>query len=103
MSGHLVSTATTETRCPRCHTATLTALDEGLTARVDLAPLPTREAEIAALLQGHWTYIHTANRHLVYRDAGRITANSLRGTIHAEHKCGNRPTQLTIDDLIGQA
>jgi hypothetical protein len=100
MSQHFISTVTTESRCPRCHTPLLTALDEGVTARVNAAPLPDRAAEIAALLDGRWTYILTANKHLVLRDANRIASGTLRGTIHAEHKCTG-PTQLTFDDLIG--
>lgn len=100
MSQHFVSTLTKETRCPRCHTALLTALDDGVPARVDAAPLPDRTAEIAALLDNRMTYIHTTNRHLIYRDATRITGNTIPGTIHAEHKCTG-PAQLTLDDLIG--
>ncbi|WP_194821278.1 hypothetical protein [Micromonospora sp. S-DT3-3-22] len=98
---HLASTTATETRCHRCHTALLTALDDGLTARVNAAPLLDRQAEIAALLNGLATYVLTSNRHLIHRDAERITANTLRGTIHAEHQCTG-PTQLTLDDLIGE-
>ncbi|MEU8329831.1 hypothetical protein [Micromonospora sp. NPDC048839] len=94
------STATTPTRCERCHAPLLTALDEGLAARVDATPLPDRQAEIAALLNGQWTYTHTNNRHLVVRTPERITAGLLRGTTHAEHKC-NGPTQLTLDDMMG--
>ncbi|MEV4384379.1 hypothetical protein AB0J68_01420 [Micromonospora sp. NPDC049580] len=95
------STVATPQPCDRCHAALLVALDEGLTARVDATPLPNRQAEIAALIQGLWTYTHTNNRHLVYRSAERITGNTLRGTIHAQHQC-NGPTQLTLDDLMGQ-
>lgn len=100
MTQHFASTRATDARCPRCHAALLTALDEGLTARVDATPLPDRDAEIAALLDGRWTYTLTANRHLIMRAAHRIAANTIRGTVHAEHKCTG-PTQLTFDDLIG--
>ena len=89
---YFVSTAALESRCPRCRTPILTALDEGLTARVDLTPLPDRRAEIDALLTGRWTYVRTRDRHLIYRDSHRIIAGTPRGPIHGEHKCGNRPT-----------
>ncbi|MCX4474835.1 hypothetical protein OOK41_31745 [Micromonospora sp. NBC_01655] len=101
MRQHFISTTATEARCPRCHAALLTALDEGLPVRVDATPLPDRAAEINALLDGRWTYTHTANKHLVIRDEHRIAANTMRGTVHAEHKCTG-PTQLTIEDLIGE-
>ncbi|MFI6160370.1 hypothetical protein ACIA59_10520 [Micromonospora haikouensis] len=97
---HLISTVATETRCHRCHAPILTALDDGVPARVDATPLPDRTAEINALLDGRWTYTHTANRHLVIRDEHRIASTTITGTIHAEHKCTG-PTQLTLDDLIG--
>lgn len=97
---HLVSTTATEQPCPRCRRATLTALDEGLPARVDATPLHDRTAEIAALLQGRWTFTYTANRQLIHRDATRITDNHLRGTVHAAHKCVGYE-QTTIDDMIG--
>ncbi|MEU5965939.1 hypothetical protein ABZ777_32440 [Micromonospora parva] len=93
------STIAAPERCDRCHAALLVALDEGLTARVNATPLPDHQAEIAALMQGLWTYTHTNNRHLIYRSAERITAGMLRGTIHAQHQC-NGPTQLTFDDLM---
>lgn len=99
---HLVSTPATDTTCPRCRTPLLVALDEGLTARVDATPLPNRQAEITALLDSRWTYTHTRSNHLIHRDAPRIAAGTLHGPIHAEHRCGNRPQQLTIEDLIGQ-
>ncbi|NIL59927.1 hypothetical protein [Salinispora arenicola] len=100
MIQHLTSTSATETRCPRCRTALLTALDDGIPARVNATPLPDRQAEITALINGQWTYTLTRNQHLVIRDAERITADTLQGTIHAEHTCTG-PTQLTLDDLIG--
>ncbi|MBM0274121.1 hypothetical protein [Micromonospora tarensis] len=102
MSDTFKSTLTAPTRCPRCHAPTLTALDEGIPARVNATPLPNRQAEIDALIQGLMTYTHTNNRHLVYRTPERITANTLRGTIHAEHHC-NGPTQLTFDDLVKES
>lgn len=100
MSQHFISTTAAETTCPRCRKPLLTALDEGIPTRVDATPLPDRQAEIAALLDGRWTYVLTINRHLTIRDASRITGGSLRGTIHAEHKCTGAE-QLTIEDLIG--
>lgn len=101
MSQHFISTTTAETRCPRCHKPLLSALDGGIPARVDATPLADRAAEIAALLDGRWTYTHTTNRHLIIRDADLIAAGTLRGTIHAEHKCAGA-IQLTLEDLIGQ-
>lgn len=97
---HLISTTATETTCPRCHTPLLVALDDGLPARVDAQPLPDRAAEIAALLDNRWTYTRTHYGQLIHRDATRIAARTLQGTIHAEHKCEG-PEQLMIDDLIG--
>lgn len=98
---HFQSTRATEARCPRCRLPILTAHDEGIRVRVDLDPLPTPAAEIAALLEGRHTYTRLGNGHLVYRDAPRITGGTLRGPIHADHKCVG-PTQLLIDDLIGE-
>jgi hypothetical protein len=95
---HLASTVATETRCPRCHAPLLAALDEGLHAQVDIKPLADPQAEIAALMQGRWTYTHTHWGHLVHRDATRIAGNTLRGPIHAEHRC-QRNEQLTLDTI----
>lgn len=100
MTAYLVSTTATDTRCPRCRAAVITAIDEGIPARVDATPLPDRTAEIAALLDGKHTYVLTDRRHLFHRDASRIAGGSIHGTIHAEHTCAG-PTQLTIEDLIG--
>lgn len=99
---HLISKPTTETTCPRCRTATLSGIDEGIPARVDRAPLATQAAEIAALVDNRRTFTHTANRFLIYRDASRIAGGQLngRGTVHAEHKCTGQ-VQLTIDEMIG--
>ncbi len=97
---HLTSTVARGKPCPRCHKPTLVALDEGIPARVDAIPLADLQAEIAALLQGRWTYIHTTYGHLVHRDPNRIAANTIRGPIHAEHRC-RRNEQLTLDKMIG--
>ncbi|MFY1658553.1 hypothetical protein [Micromonospora sp. WMMD1274] len=102
MTRHLISTVATDHRCDRCHTPIITALDDGIPARVDATPLPDRQTEIDALLNGKFTYTLTLNRHLIHRDADRITANTLTGTIHAEHKC-TAPAQLTFDDLMNGA
>ncbi|MEU4367533.1 hypothetical protein [Micromonospora chersina] len=102
MTRHLISTVATDHRCDRCHAPIIAALDDGIPARVDATPLRDRQAEIAALLDGKWTYVLTLNRHLIHRDASRITANTLTGTIHAEHKCTG-PAQLTFDDLMNGA
>ena len=90
---HLISTVANETACPRCHGAILTALDEGLPARVDTTPLPNHQAEIAALLTGRRTYTQLPTGELAHRDPDRITDPNLRGTIHAEHKCPPQPSQ----------
>ncbi len=97
---HLISSIAMAEPCPRCHKPTLAALDEGLAARVDAAPLIDQQAEIAALLENRWTYTHTNWGHLVHRDPTRIAAGTIRGTIHAEHRC-NRNVQLTLDKMIG--
>jgi len=95
---YFASTRATDTTCPRCRAAVLVALDEGLRVRADSTPLPDRQSEIAALLDGRQTYTLTAHRHLIHRTAERIATDRLRGTIHAEHKCVT-PTQLTIDQI----
>lgn len=100
MTQYLHSTVAKDTRCDRCQAPLLAALDEGIPARVNAKPLLDRQAEITALLNGQWTYVLTSNRHLILRDASRIAANTLRGTIHAEHKCTGAE-QLTIEGLIG--
>jgi hypothetical protein len=97
---HFTSTRATPNHCPRCQAPTLTALDEGIPATVNPTPLPDRQAEITALLQGLHTYTLTSNAQLIHRDTTRITANTLHGTIHAQHKCAG-PAQLLIDDLLG--
>ena len=97
---YFASTQTTETTCPQCNQAILTALDEGLAAKANAAPLLDQAAEIAVLLQGRLTYTLTRNRHLVHRTAERITSGMPHGTIHAAHQCVGR-IQLTIDDMIG--
>lgn len=97
---HLASTVAKPQPCPRCHRATLAALDEGLSVRVDATPLIDRQAEIAALLENRWTYTHTNWGHLVHRDPTRIAANTMRGTIHADHRCAKN-VQLTLDEMIG--
>lgn len=97
---HLASTTAKPQPCPRCHRATLVALDEGISARVDAAPLADQQTEIAALLENRWTYTLTNWGHLVHRDPTRIAANTIQGTIHAEHRCG-KPVQLTLDEMIG--
>lgn len=100
MSRHFASTTATDSHCQRCQGPILTALDEGITARVDARPLPNPAAEVAALLDNRRTFVLTANRLLIYRDASRIAGGKQRGSIHAEHRCSG-PTQLSFDDLIG--
>jgi hypothetical protein len=92
-SPYLVTTRAQPAACPRCEAPTLVGLAEGITARVDAAPLPDRQAEIAALLAGLHTYTRLSNSELIYRDASRIRDPRLnRRDIHAQHKC-TRPEQ----------
>lgn len=84
---HLVSTAATEDTCHRCRRPVLVALAEGLPTKVDPAPLD-HAGEIAALIQGRWTYTLTRTRDLIHRDADRI--GTLAGTIHTQHICPRR-------------
>lgn len=85
MTRHLVSTAAVVKSCPGCGTPVLKALDEGLTAIADAQPIPGTEVE--TLLTGLRTYTYSANKLLTHRDADRITAGNMRGTIHAQHRC----------------
>lgn len=94
---HFVTTVATPTRCKRCGAAILTALDEGLNARVDATPLRDRQAEIAALLDGRRTYKHTIYGQLHHRDETQLRKPHDPGMrIHAEHQC-TRNEQLAID------
>jgi hypothetical protein len=93
---HLISTTATDTHCPRCHAPVITALDSGLTARVDRVPLPDAQAEIAVLLDNRRTYTLTRYHHLIHRDPGHIANGTLNGTTHAEHKCAHNE-QLQLD------
>lgn len=93
MTKHFISTTAEPATCPRCDTAILVALDEGLDARADPAPLD-QAAEVDALLTGRRTYTRTPGGQLVERTADRISGGSLRGTVHAEHRCTPNPTIL---------
>jgi len=95
---HFETTTITEARCPGCHKPILVGQFEGLPARVDTKPLADRQAEIAALLDGRWTYVLTKYRQLWHRDADRIRSNTIDGPIHAEHRCDERAIQLTLFD-----
>jgi hypothetical protein len=97
---HLVSSRATTAPCPRCRRPTLVALDEGLPARVDTAPLD-RDGEIAALLSDRWTYSLTPSGDLIHRDPSRIADATQPGTIHAAHRC-TTAVQLEIDCTNGQ-
>ncbi|GIJ51298.1 hypothetical protein Val02_81840 [Virgisporangium aliadipatigenens] len=92
---HLISTDATRTSC-RCGAVVLVAVDEGLAVRADADPIPPT-AEIAALVDGRWTYTHAGGQ-LIYRDAARIRSNTPAGCIHREHRCIKKPEQL---DLFG--
>jgi len=100
-SDHLATTAARDSTCARCGAPTLVGLAEGLTARVDVTPLPDRAAEIAALLANKATYTRMRNKELVHRDAGRIGDPHLRGDIHAQHKCLPTPRQGDLFDTRG--
>jgi hypothetical protein len=95
------STRATESRCPRCQAATLTAHDEGIPVTINAAPLTNRNAEIIAIADGLNTYWLTQTRQIIYRNATRITGTSITGTIHAAHKCAG-PQQTLIFDFLEQ-
>lgn len=93
MRKHLITTRAQPDTCHRCQDPILIGLAEGLTARVNITPLPDRAAEIAALLAGLHTYTRFSNGELAHRDANRIRDPHLATrAIHAEHKC-TRPEQ----------
>ena len=71
-------------KCPSCRRVVLQGLDEGLLARVDLAPVD-HDGEIKALLTGRWTYSLMPGRWLVHRNQDRIA--DLDGSVHVEHRC----------------
>ncbi|GAB7039724.1 MULTISPECIES: hypothetical protein [Catenuloplanes] len=96
---HLLSTPAALSRCPRCRSITITALDEGIRVRADLIPLPDRNAEIEALLDGRRTYSRLRNNELAYRYPYRMKDPVLNGPIHAQHQCPPRPMQATIFDI----
>lgn len=86
MTRYLVSTQAVDTAC-WCGAPVLRALDEGLEAKVDVAPVD-RAGEIAALLAGRHTYsLSPRSRYLIYRSAEHILAGDLKGTVHAQHRC----------------
>lgn len=93
---HLVSTPARLSRCPRCKTPVLTALDEGLRAVVDLAAIQPAD-EIRVLLSGRKTYTRLQCGELVYRDPDRIQGR-LKGHLHQQHTCQRtmRPAQLEL-------
>lgn len=80
----MISTLTKPGTCPRCHSQLLVALDAGLPAQVDATPITTSQ-EIAALIEGRWTYLHI-HQQLIHRTAAIITGGRT-GNIHAEHRC----------------
>lgn len=82
---YLITTPVAGGICPRCHQLTLTGIAEGLSARVDLAPI-NPAGEIAELLAGRWTYT-LSRTGLVHRDAHRIAAGTLRGPTLTTHRC----------------
>lgn len=102
MAEHLISTTTTDQTC-QCGAHILVALDSGIRAQVDATPLQDRAAELAALIEGRWTYTHVHAGYLVHRTASEITAPALTGPVHRDHRCRPRPQQTTIYDQIGAA
>lgn len=80
---HFQTTKAIGQACHSCHRAVLAGFAEGLYARVDLTPVTD---EAAALLAGRQTYTF-AYGELIHRDAGRIAARTLTGTVLAEHQC----------------
>jgi hypothetical protein len=86
-AAHFVSTPAALSICTRCDMPTLTALDEGIPARVDLLPLPDISAEIAAIAGGRWTYVRLADGGLAYRDDHRLAEPTPPDRIHAQHVC----------------
>lgn len=98
---HLISTTATDRTCPRCHAPILTALDEGLPATIDREPIAAT-TEVAILLTGRRTYTKTHGGQLIHRTPERIRGGWLRGgTIHAEHKCDQPPSEQLTFDLTG--
>jgi len=90
MNRHLITTAATLTRCPRCGVWTLTGHAEGEPARAD--PLPLDEhGEYAALMAGRTTYnLHveiTGRRYLTPRTSIEIAAPR-RCVVVTAHRCG---------------
>jgi hypothetical protein len=96
---HFQSTTVTETRCPRCHRAILTALDEGLRVTADTTPLPNPQAEVAAILDNRRTYTRTQFGWLIFRDA-RPNRRQQPPRHHPRRTQMHRPA-TTRTDLIG--
>ncbi len=97
MSRHLITTPAESGRCPRCGGATLRAISEGLAAIVDPTPIPA-ELEYQILLTGAWTYtLRPMTGELIHRADWRIRSAMLVGTIHAQHVCVEKPTQMELE------
>lgn len=87
---HFVSTAAALSICECCDMPTLTALDEGIPARVELIPLPALAAEIAAIAHGRLTYTRLRNGQLAVRDQYRLADPDSASQVHAQHVCPKR-------------
>lgn len=96
MREHLISTRVVQRQCPRCGTELLVAIDEGIPAHVDAAPIDPAD-EIAALLTGRWTYALRRGE-LVHRDEYRIRGGYAGEAIHAQHRCQifTQPTLIGV-------
>jgi hypothetical protein len=89
----MISTKVKTITC-RCGSEIIYAVADGLPARVDPTPL-TLANELAALLDGRWTYALRAGE-LVHRDQWVIRAGIVGTSLHAEHRCPPRYTQPRI-------
>ncbi len=88
---HLISTPACLHTCHGCGASVLAAIDQGLTVRVDVAPLRSQIEELGAQLSGRHTFdvVRTAGRiELVHRDQWRIAKRE--HTILAEHWCNTQ-------------
>lgn len=85
MGEHLISTRAVERRC-RCGSTILAGLDEGLPVRVDATPVD-RAGELAALLEGRWTFARSRVGLLIHRNESRVRGGLVGESIHAQHRC----------------
>ncbi len=101
-----LSTQASETTC-RCGLLVMSAVDEGLRARVDARPLDEPvAAALLALTPPVRLYVLTPGRWLVERTYEGLTDRP-RGTLHAAHRCKgapmNEPLALFDVERVDQA